>query len=117
MPDPVAEQEIVIIQGEDYTKIPRLALKQGDGVTAFNLTGWTLTCQFRREPGMGIALTPTVATIAPATDGICELQYTSAQSFALTGPLRYDIFGTHASNGQTRLVEGPVRLSLAITRT
>ena len=115
MPYPVAVTNLTLIQGEDSSAWPQFALTNED-TSAFDLTGWTLTCQFRRVPSGGVVLTPTVAVIGAATDGVLEIQFTSAQSFALSGTLKYDIFGTHASDGQRRLVQGEIGVEEAITR-
>lgn len=113
MPHPVAQDNWDLIQGES---VVRPYAVQNPGGSAFNLTGYTLWCEFREEPGKPVQVTATVAIAGLASDGQIELQLSPTLSFTVKKTVKFDIYAWHPSLGATRLVEGIITLHPAITR-
>lgn len=116
MPFPVTAFNWDLIQGENVA-LP-FDLVNPD-LSPFDLTGYTLYCEFRKEPKKTIQVQAAVALRNVATSGEIELQVTPLQSFAVKEKdevILYDIYVHNPSEGATRVVEGTITIHPAITR-
>jgi hypothetical protein len=113
MPVPVAVDNWDLPQGESVARHYEFTNLDD---SPFDLTGYTLYSELRKEYDGGVIATAVVALTGPATDGEAELQLTPFLSFKLKENVLFDIYAYHPILGGVRLVEGAVTITRAVTR-
>ena len=106
---------ITIDQGETYTNTTSVFL--ADGVTAMNLTGYTVASKMRQNYTSTTAHTITTTITNPATAGKIDSSLSATETSAITaGYYVYDLEITSSGGVVTRVVEGKVHMKPGVTR-
>ena len=105
---------ITIDQGETYTNTNSVFL--ADGVTAMNLTGYTVASKMRKHYTSTASHTINTTT-NPATAGLIDSSLSATETSAITaGYYVYDLEITSSGGVVTRVVEGKVHMKPGVTR-
>lgn len=85
--------------------------------TPIDVTGWTALMQLRTAPGsvVFVQLTDSSGITVGTTDGTFTVAMTKEQTALLTQDCHYDLLVTDGGGETIRLVEGTVRVDLAIS--
>lgn len=103
--------DLKIDAGATYTVSFRYL--ENDGITPFDLTDYSVQCQFRDDTG-NLVLTPDVQKVA--LEGLVILKVTAAESSAFSSsPLFYGV-ELHSVDDVIRLVQGQVWVSPEVVR-
>ena len=106
---------ITIDQGETYTNTNSVFL--ADGVTAMNLTGYTVASKMRKHYTSTAAHTINTTITNPATAGLIDSSLSATETSAITaGYYVYDLEITSPGGVVTRVVEGKVHMKPGVTR-
>jgi len=106
---------ITIDQGETYTNTTSVFL--ADGVTAMNLTGYTVASKMRQNYTSTTAHTITTTITNPATAGKIDSSLSATETSAIKGGYYvYDLEITSSGGVVTRVVEGKVHMKPGVTR-
>tara|TARA_B100000508_G_C11374372_1_gene235333 strand:- start:2 stop:340 length:339 start_codon:yes stop_codon:yes gene_type:complete len=106
---------ITIDQGETYTNTNSVFL--ADGVTAMNLTGYTVASKMRKHYTSTAAHTINTTITNPATAGLIDSSLSATETSAITaGYYVYDLEITSSGGVVTRVVEGKVHMKPGVTR-
>jgi hypothetical protein len=106
---------ITIDQGETYTNTNSVFL--ADGVTAMNLTGYTVASKMRKHYTSTTAHTINTTITNPATAGLIDSSLSATETSAITaGYYVYDLEITSSGGVVTRVVEGKVHMKPGVTR-
>ena len=106
---------ITIDQGETYTNTTSDFL--ADGVTAMNLTGYTVASKMRQNYTSTTAHTITTTITNPATAGKIDSSLSATETSAIKGGYYvYDLEITSSGGVVTRVVEGKVHMKPGVTR-
>ena len=106
---------ITIDQGETYTNTNSVFL--ADGVTAMNLTGYTVASKMRKHYTSTTAHTINTTITNPATAGKIDSSLTATETSAIkAGYYVYDLEITSSGGVVTRVVEGKVHMKPGVTR-
>lgn len=109
-----AKLSLNIEQGADYEATVTILMP--DGVTPFNLTGYTATGQIRAEADSATTLGTLTPTIPTGTDGVIVVSIPASDTANYTFRRGvYDIKITKAG-ATNRILQGDVLVSLAVTR-
>ena len=105
-----------IDQGTSFSSV--INVSGADGLP-YNLTGYTVRGQIRKNYTSSTAVSFAASVVAPATDGKIQLTLTSTQTAAMK-PGRYvfdvEIVET-ATSAISRVVQGQVEINPRVTRT
>ena len=105
---------ITIDQGETYTNTNSVFL--ADGVTAMNLTGYTVASKMRKNYTSTASHTITT-TITSFGGGLIASSLTATETSAIkAGYYVYDLEITSSGGVVTRVVEGKVHMKPGVTR-
>lgn len=106
--------DISIVRGDDY----KLVVTLSNGVTPFDLTGYTAKAQIRPTTAVSAPLTAefTCTIVAPATDGVIELTLSHTVTETLTGNGYWDLQITDGTGWVTTIVSGAVTMVPDVTR-
>tara|TARA_Y100001951_G_scaffold48064_1_gene37896 strand:- start:96 stop:434 length:339 start_codon:yes stop_codon:yes gene_type:complete len=106
---------ITIDQGETYTNTNSVFL--ADGVTAMNLTGYTVASKMRKHYTSTASHTINTTITNPATNGLIDSSLSATETSAITaGYYVYDLEITSSGGVVTRVVEGKVHMKPGVTR-
>ena len=106
---------ITIDQGETYTNTNSVFL--ADGVTAMNLTGYTVASKMRQNYTSTTAHTINTTITSPATNGLIDSSLSATETSAIkAGYYVYDLEITSSGGVVTRVVEGKVHMKPGVTR-
>ena len=106
---------ITIDQGETYTNTNSVFL--ADGVTAMNLTGYTVASKMRQNYTSTTAHTISTTITNPATAGKIDSSLSATETSAIKGGYYvYDLEITSSGGVVTRVVEGKVHMKPGVTR-
>ena len=106
---------ITIDQGETYTNTNSVFL--ADGVTAMNLTGYTVASKMRKHYTSTASHTSNTTITNPATAGLIDSSLSATETSAITaGYYVYDLEITSSGGVVTRVVEGKVHMKPGVTR-
>ena len=106
---------ITIDQGETYTNTTSVFL--ADGVTAMNLTGYTVASKMRQNYTSTTAHTITTTITNPATAGKIDSSLTATETSAIkAGYYVYDLEITSSGGVVTRVVEGKIQMKPEVTK-
>lgn len=106
---------ITIDQGETYTNTTSVFL--ADGVTAMNLTGYTVASKMRKHYTSTASHTINTTITNPATAGLIDSSLSATETSAITaGYYVYDLEITSSGGVVTRVVEGKVHMKPGVTR-
>ncbi len=106
---------ITIDQGETYTNTNSVFL--ADGVTAMNLTGYTVASKMRKHYTSTASHTINTTITNPATAGLIDSYLYVTETSAITaGYYVYDLEITSSGGVVTRVVEGKVHMKPGVTR-
>ena len=106
---------ITIDQGETYTNTTSVFL--ADGVTAMNLTGYTVASKMRKHYTSTASHTINTTITNPATAGLIDSSLSATETSAIKGGYYvYDLEITSSGGVVTRVVEGKVHMKPGVTR-
>ena len=106
---------ITIDQGETYTNTNSVFL--ADGVTAMNLTGYTVASKMRKHYTSTAAHTINTTITNPATAGLIDSSLSATETSAITaGYYVYDLEITSSGGVVTRVVEGKIQMKPEVTK-
>ena len=106
---------ITIDQGETYTNTNSVFL--ADGVTAMNLTGYTVASKMRKHYTSTASHTINTTITNPATAGLIDSSLSATETSAITaGYYVYDLEITSSGGVVTRVVECKVHMKPGVTR-
>lgn len=114
MPHPVYQDNWTFVQGETITR--HYTFTNPDA-SPFNLTGYTVSCQFRKTWKSPVIVEASVPLTGPATSGALDLVVSDVLSAGVTADeVVYDIKATHPTLGTVRLVKGTCPVDHSVTR-
>ena len=106
---------LTIDQGTTYTNA--ITVYQADGVTAMNLTGFTVASQIRKNYTSTNYHTFTSALVSPYASGKINLTLTATQTAAIkAGWYYYDVEITSSAGAVTRVMEGKINFKPNVTK-
>ena len=106
---------ITIDQGETYTNTNSVFL--ADGVTAMNLTGYTVASKMRKHYTSTASHTINTTITSPATNGLIDSSLSATETSAITaGYYVYDLEITSSGGVVTRVVEGKIQMKPEVTK-
>ena len=106
---------LTIDQGTTYTN--DITVYQADGVTAMNLTGFTVASQIRKNYTSTSYHTFTTTLSSPYTSGRINMSLTATQTAAIkAGWYYYDVEITNSAGTVTRVMEGKIHFKPNVTR-
>ena len=106
---------ITIDQGETYTNTNSVFL--ADGVTAMNLTGYTVASKMRKHYTSTASHTINTTITSPATAGLIDSSLSATETSAITaGYYVYDLEITSSGGVVTRVVEGKIQMKPEVTK-
>ena len=106
---------ITIDQGETYTNTNSVFL--ADGVTAMNLTGYTVASKMRQNYTSTTAHTINTTITSPATAGLIDSSLSATETSAIkAGYYVYDLEITSSGGVVTRVVEGKIQMKPEVTK-
>ena len=106
---------ITIDQGETYTNTNSVFL--ADGVTAMNLTGYTVASKMRKHYTSTASHTINTTITNPATAGLIDSSLSATETSAITaGYYVYDLEITSSGGVVTRVVEGKIQMKPEVTK-
>ena len=106
---------ITIDQGETYTNTNSVFL--ADGVTAMNLTGYTVASKMRKHYTSTASHTINTTITSPATAGLIDSSLSATETSAIkAGYYVYDLEITSSGGVVTRVVEGKIQMKPEVTK-
>jgi hypothetical protein len=101
-------------QGADFETT---FIYQDSSGTPIDVTGYTALMQLRTSPGslVLVSLTDASGITVGTTDGSFAVAMTAAQTALLDQDCHYDLLVTSTGGAKIRLVEGTVKVDLAIS--
>lgn len=106
---------LVINSGSDFTQ--SFALDDPDTNAAYDLTGYTVSCQMRKWSGSTTAINIASQVLSPANTGRIELSLLAADTVNIKpGRYVYDVLITDVNGQKNRVIEGMVLVREGVTR-